>query len=298
MNTTVPPRAHPSWTVAIERRTNEIIDAQFKREAAKDPRLIQALKTVSRAVYTNCLRAWTEQRAKPRSATETGSAKDTTTDERPVAKRPKFVMPKDKDITIAACLVCAIYSTNSESFYPVFPLDAIRHVYAYANYQTGSSWPENRSHGLSKFKKRVFEFVSSIQEEELTEIHFNGATHVPVFDYGLLVQRVLVHEGEMTKEASAFAVRLFVDLVRFVRFDGKSPMFVCLLVLHHVSDKKERGECACSFSISHRGAVAISELVARQIEFANLSRSVLDEYHSHLKQHHHRCHGERAANSM
>lgn len=251
-------------TENAKKRINEVL-LLFPKRVLNDVPLINQIRNVSLTVFSNCITVWNNQHVEDLDAPTFG------TDQ---IKRTKFVMPKNRDITVASCLICAIYSANDASFYPIFPLDVIRCMI-----------PSTMEEGeFDKFKKRVFEFIAIIQENGLATTATNAL--IPTFDYGLLVTRVFNHALQALPIYGYRATLLFEKLVKEVQFDGRSPLFICLLVLYHYLHASECICCSDMMELDQDQRELLQTLIDNQIKNMRICTVTLLEVNTRLRVQH------------
>jgi len=238
------------------KRIDEIIST-FPRRLLNDVPLINRIRTISMMVFMNCIAVWNEHHVEDSTSS--------------LGKKIKFVMPKNRDITVASCLICAVYSANDASYYPIFPLDIVR-------YTTTDAMADTE---FDRFKKRVFEFVAIIQENELATTESKAL--IPTFDYGMLINRVFNHVVLATPEYAYQANALFEKLIQEVHFDGRSSVFICILVLYHYLHAEE---CICgsrlrALTVTQKDA--LRSLVDAQIKNMRLNMDTIGEVNTRLR---------------
>lgn len=245
------------------RRIYEIVGL-FPKPLSNDVLLINAIRDISITLFGNCITLWTKNRANNQDAD----------------KRTKFVMPKSRDITVASCLICAVYSTNKMSFYPIFPLDVLRYSFA-----GNSTLDKAKAIEFEKFKKRVFEFVSIIQENELTEINHPNMRFIPTFDYGMLIARIAQHIVLLPVQESTIMSGLFEQIAQEVTFGGKSPVFICLLILYHIGCSCD---CSCyeKVELNYKQQDRIKEIISQQLKNMRWSMDMLTDANEKLRNKH------------
>ena len=219
------------------KKTMRLIIAKFPPRFTSDKKAVEYVETVAMHIFKNSLIKWIFYRDHHK--------------ENKSATKGKFVMPKNKDIALAACILCALYALNVHEGPPLFPLDAIRASYVYNH--------EGEKEGIEYaiFKKRVLEFVCILQENSLASVEGTGT--IPTFDYGVFLHKIL--HGNVKPECISRIVNLFNQLIASMIFDSKSPYMICLLTLSHVINIQS---CKCNVMLSDTEAVYIESIIEDQ----------------------------------